>query len=73
MISTATAYEQRRLPGDADEQRPAEEGRQRQAVHRRRVEPRDAVGEHDVARAALLGELHQAHDLGEQRALAGRA
>ena len=40
-------------------------------MDRGRVEPGDPIGQHDVTRAALLGELHQADDLGQERILAG--
>ena len=62
--------QERHLPGGAAGKGPAEEGRQRQAVHGGRIEPGHAVGEGDVAAAALLGQLHQPHDLGQSRALA---
>ena len=38
----------------------------------RRIGARDPVGQRHEARAPLLGELHQADDLGEQGALADR-
>ena len=64
--------EQRRLPGRRPAQRPAQEGQERQAVHHRRVGARHPVGDGHEARAALLGQLHQPDDLGQQRAFADR-
>ncbi len=51
MISTATAFSSACLPGAPTSTQP-QEGRERQQMHRRRVAPRHAVGEHDEARAA---------------------
>jgi len=39
-------------------------------MHGWRVPSGDAIGQHHVGRAALLRQLHQPHDLGQQRALA---
>ena len=72
MIRTATAIISAGCQAMPPKQGPAEEGGQRQAVHDRGVGPRDAVGQGHEAAAALLGHLHQADDLGQQRALADR-
>ncbi len=61
---------QRRLPSHAAQEGPAEEGGQRQAVHDGGVGPRHAVGQRHEAAAALLGHLHEADDLGQERAFA---
>ena len=58
------------LPGSTGEERPAEKGSQRQAMNDRCVPAGDPVGQHHVTAAALLGEFHQADDLGKQRAFA---
>ena len=58
-------------PGESPGE-PAEEGRRRQRVDHRRIEPRSAVRQADIARAAADGLAHQAVDLVEQRALPGR-
>ena len=64
--------EQRDLPGGTRKQGPPEERRKRQAVHRGGVQGGEAIGQHHVPGAPLLRELHQAHDLGEQRAFPDR-
>ncbi len=69
MMSTATALSSAGCQGA--KQQPDGEGGERQHMHRRRVEPGDAVGERDEAGAALLGRLDQPHDLRQEGALAG--
>ena len=62
---------QRIMPAVAEHQ-PADERGGRQRVHGGRIEARQPVGDADIARLALFGRRHQAHQFGEERVVAGR-
>ena len=56
----------------AGERQPTDEGRHRQNVNERCVEPGETVRQADIAGAALFGGRHQAGDTGKERVFAGR-